>query len=623
MDEKELLDVKLMELDFEESDEDESLESNKQSSQDFDEFILMSTSPPVTETRRFRTSAFSIPNPRISEEPKSTRKRQASSGARLNYLRTSGSLSRSIGSNKAARLRYDKWTPFNPSNNVLILFTGFGISTDNDNNRNLTAITKYFVPLGYVVYAFNYQTTSPGGHISSWKELRQDIHKFLKFVISPKAYVFLYCRSAGCLVILDYILHQHGIQEVIKGIVLSKPALSFLEPSYSRTVGLNRITKLLKSFSWTKGENTTSKFLSELMKSSRYIYKHAHKLTIPLLLLQYESVSTEEADSLIDNSMNIKFFHEVMFSKKKDMIIYPSTFLENNTVGRSKVISDIHAWLKLYEIPAEDIMFLETNHWSLLPQELKCSIFSYLDIGTICRVASVNKSWKNLTSICLEEIDLSGEKQRNCRELIRYVSSFPFLKSLNLEGWSTITDNDVEYICERCQTLQKLKFGGCWQITDITLYILGENCFNLRNLNLRACPKITNDGLATLAKYCPLLESLNLSKCTQITSEGLQQLAINCPYIIELDLSYFKLGRIQSGLELFTQLQVLYLEGRQLRTSDDDDNEDLNGHLEALFQHLPNLQTLSLQGSSKVSPKARENISRYCTKLVNLNLKNT
>jgi hypothetical protein len=305
------------------------------------------------------------------------------------------------------------------------------------------------------------------------------------------------------------------------------------------------------------------------------------------------------------------------------MIIYPSTFLENNTVGRSKVISDIHAWLKLYEIPAEDIMFLETNHWSLLPQELKCSIFSYLDIGTICRVASVNKSWKNLTSICLEEIDLSGEKQRNCRELIRYVSSFPFLKSLNLEGWSTITDNDVEYICERCQTLQKLKFGGCWQITDITLYILGENCFNLRNLNLRACPKITNDGLATLAKYCPLLESLNLSKCTQITSEGLQQLAINCPYIIELDLSYFKLGRIQSGLELFTQLQVLYLEGRQLRTSDDDDNEDLNGHLEALFQHLPNLQTLSLQGSSKVSPKARENISRYCTKLVNLNLKNT
>jgi hypothetical protein len=78
-------------------------------------------------------------------------------------------------------------------------------------------VTKYFVPLGYVVYAFNYQTTSLGGHISSWKELRQDIHKFLRFVISPKAHVFLYCRSAGCLVILDYILHQYNIQDIIKG----------------------------------------------------------------------------------------------------------------------------------------------------------------------------------------------------------------------------------------------------------------------------------------------------------------------------------------------------------------------------------------------------------------------
>jgi hypothetical protein len=194
-----------------------------------------------------------------------------------------------------------------------------------------------------------------------------------------------------------------------------------------------------------------------------------------------------------------------------------------------------------------------------------------MDRSTLCKVAPVSKSWKSLTSICLEEVDLSAERQRNRRELIRYSASFPFLKILNLDGWSTITDSDVEYISERCQALQRLNLGGCWQITDATLYILGmiyvvemlifkgENCFNLRSLSLRGCPKITNDGLAVLAKSCSLLESLNLSKCTQITSEGLIQLALYCPFIIELDLSYFKLGRIQFGLERFTQLEKLYL----------------------------------------------------------------
>lgn len=90
-----------------------------------------------------------------------------------------------------------------------------------------------------------------------------------------------------------------------------------------------------------------------------------------------------------------------------------------------------------------------------------------------------------------------------------------------------------------------------------------------------------------------------------------------------MDLSYFKLGRIQAGLESFPQLERLWLEGRQLRTSDDLDNDDVNGHLEALFQHLPNLTFLSLQGSSKVSPQVKRSIAKYCTKLVTINLQNT
>jgi hypothetical protein len=58
----------------------------------------------------------------------------------------------------------------------------------------------------------------------------------------------------------------------------------------------------------------------------------------------------------------------------------------------------------------------------------------------------VSKSWRNLTSISLQEIDLATRNERN---YIRYIASFPFLKSLNLDGWSIIADKDVEYLSER------------------------------------------------------------------------------------------------------------------------------------------------------------------------------
>ena len=60
------------------------------------------------------------------------------------------------------------------------------------------------------------------------------------------------------------------------------------------------------------------------------------------------------------------------------------------------------------------------------------------------------------------------------------------------------------------------------------------------------------------------------------------------------------------------------MEGRQLRTSDDEDNDDSNAHLEEIFETLPNLRILSLKGSSKVTPAVKANIAKYCTKLESL-----
>ncbi len=64
-----------------------------------------------------------------------------------------------------------------------------------------------------------------------------------------------------------------------------------------------------------------------------YVLKHAAKLTVAVLLLHCETVITE-TDSLVDSSVNLKFYQQIMFSRKKDMIIYPTTFQENTPVGK-------------------------------------------------------------------------------------------------------------------------------------------------------------------------------------------------------------------------------------------------------------------------------------------------
>jgi hypothetical protein len=64
--------------------------------------------PPSTSQQANSTKEEGDPSGEITS-PSQTRKRQASSGTRLNYLKTSGSLTRSVGSNKATRLHYDKW----------------------------------------------------------------------------------------------------------------------------------------------------------------------------------------------------------------------------------------------------------------------------------------------------------------------------------------------------------------------------------------------------------------------------------------------------------------------------------------------------------------------------------
>jgi hypothetical protein len=63
-----------------------------------------------------------------------------------------------------------------------------------------------------------------------------------------------------------------------EGVILSKPALSFLEHQNKGGVH-KRLSSFFKVVSWKRGDDNSSKFVSEFTKTSKFVFKNVTKLT--------------------------------------------------------------------------------------------------------------------------------------------------------------------------------------------------------------------------------------------------------------------------------------------------------------------------------------------------------
>jgi hypothetical protein len=64
---------------------------------------------------------------------------------------------------------------------------------------------------------------------------------------------------------------------------------------------------------------------------------------------------------------------------------------EETPMGTKKILSDMEAWLKKHESKNLTEAESDGTYWSLLPQELKIYIFSFLNKTTIATAARYQK----------------------------------------------------------------------------------------------------------------------------------------------------------------------------------------------------------------------------------------
>jgi hypothetical protein len=176
-----------------------------------------------------------------------------------------------------------------------------------------------------------------------------------------------------------------------------------------------------------------------------------------------------------------------------------------------------------------------SKQFSKLPSDITEHVLSFLDPGSKnASVAKVNKEpgfliREQQTSLKLQSGDL-GLAPNN-------PGYYPNVQRIRIT--QTPTAEDIERIAnlQSSKQILKIDLGWCTTLTDQTLSGLVEKCPDITSLNLSYCKQISDAGIAALAEKCPHLKTLDLSWCDQLTDASIMTLANRYPNLIHLNLS--------------------------------------------------------------------------------------
>lgn len=258
-------------------------------------------------------------------------------------------------------LYYQRWTQARPPRAVIAIVHGFG-----EHSGRYRAVVNHFVPLGLAVYGFDLRghgrSPGPRGHINSWKEYREDVHRFLEFVRSryPDTALFVYAHSMGGLIGLDAVLHQ---PVGIRGLIASAPALGGIPvspllmalgrvmspvwPSFGATVtpkenGLSRDAAVNEAAlaDELNHSRATARFSTELADTMKRTTGAAGSLELPLLMLQ----GTD--DRVVSPAVNRAFFERAGSEDKAWRQYEGGRHEPHNDVNAGEVMEDVERWIE-------------------------------------------------------------------------------------------------------------------------------------------------------------------------------------------------------------------------------------------------------------------------------------
>lgn len=203
------------------------------------------------------------------------------------------------------------------------------------------------------------------GHINSFADYVADLKLVLEMIQQRSARgvpTFLMGHSLGSIITLYSIDIFEDLP--IQGIIISGPPfrLNFSVPAWwsrmaslvgsilpamrikEHRIQLNMLTHDEKKIEEFRADphrhyQRSIRFIGEYFKTVNLVFKNAHSITVPLLVLQGGD------DDVVDVAKVREFFHAVTF-EDKTLIIYPDMYHEVlNEVDRERVYTDILKWL--------------------------------------------------------------------------------------------------------------------------------------------------------------------------------------------------------------------------------------------------------------------------------------
>ncbi|XP_022094863.1 F-box/LRR-repeat protein 6-like [Acanthaster planci] len=230
-------------------------------------------------------------------------------------------------------------------------------------------------------------------------------------------------------------------------------------------------------------------------------------------------------------------------------------------------------------------------------------------IPYLCRACQVCRLWREaaIHSSLWQHMDLANGRIKCVDTTLQWLAEnrLSHLKSINLGGWSKLTDIGLKALVTHCSKyLTSIYLNGCIKLTATSVCLLVDNCPMLHTIDLSH----TNADVVSITSMTHILQTtsghlrlLNLSgnrlkrapiilKCLKTHCSNLVTLNIsNCKFTS--DFLMLHIEELQRGCP---RLEVLHLAGCMVRAS------QVSSKVQAESTGFPQLQELSLSVNTNV-----------------------
>jgi len=264
-----------------------------------------------------------------------------------------------IGSG-GARLVFQSWKSKQPAKAVIIGVHGLG-----DHSGGLKNIVNYIVPKGFDWWGLDLRghgrSSGIRGHVNHWSDFLDDLKSFITMVReeTPSLSVFLLGHSMGGLISLEYAINN---PHDLAGVIAISPAIKYTGFSPSKSLALPFVSQASPKFIFrlasdntvlTRDSNVIKRLDSdnlrhnqisarlgkELVDSGLRVEEKAHKLRVPVLMLQ-------GGDDIITPSQGIRSFYQSVKLTDKKYLEYPQTLHRPfDDLKRNEVMEALFSWI--------------------------------------------------------------------------------------------------------------------------------------------------------------------------------------------------------------------------------------------------------------------------------------